>query len=90
MVETQECCGPVHLGAPLQTGQVWGSQEWDNDCTCAKMKASLKCILIWLLGAVSFGAKVKAFEWSRCGNLEKVPFLNPDREWDFCNLGHAT
>ena len=41
MVETQECSGPVHLGAPLQTGQVWGSQEWDSDCTCAEMEASL-------------------------------------------------
>ena len=65
MVETQECCGPVLPGAPLQTGQVWGSPEWDNDKTVAKMEANVGVMMLtWLTGAVSFGAKVKAIEWS--------------------------
>ena len=52
-------------GDPLQTGQVWGSQEWDNDSTCAQMEASLN-VGVTMLSWVRFWTKVKAIEWRTC------------------------
>ena len=49
----------VHLGDPLQTGQVWGSEEWDNDCTCAEMEASL--YLDMVIGCGQVGDKSESY-----------------------------